>query len=287
MNPTVSVTICVRDGEKYVGDCMKSLLAQTFKDFEIVIVDDASNDNTSQIIKGFENQRIKYLRNKEWLGITKSRNKGLKYATGKYIFFTDADCTVSKDWIEQGLKCLVNDCVGVEGRIIYVSTSYRPTFSDNVQENTNGGQFMTGNAAYRRSVLDAVGGFDEKIAYLADRDLGLRIKKHGRICFNANMIAFHPQVILTPSRYVKSAPHIENRVYLFKRFGEKESVFWRIVSPFNLAKIFCPELVLATLFFRRFKKKEDFKLLPYTYVFAVLERLYLWKTCAKERVFLI
>jgi GT2 family glycosyltransferase len=177
--------------------------------------------------------------------------------------------------------------VGVEGRIIYVAASYRPTFSDNVQENTNGGQFMTGNVAYRKNAIEAVGGFDERIVYLADRDIGLRTKKHGRICFNANMIAFHPQVILTPSRYVKLAPRIENRVYLFKRFGEKESFLWRIVSPFDLAKIFFPELVLADLFFGRFKKKEDFKLLPYTYVYAVLERLHLWKTCAKERVFLI
>ena len=287
MRPLVSVVICVRNGEKCVSGCIESLLNQTFRDYEIVIVDDASNDRTVEVISRFKDQRIKCLRNKEWFGIPKSRNIGLKHAKGKYIFFTDADCTVSKDWIEEGLSCFADDCVGVEGRIIYVSENYQPTFSDNVLENRNGGQFMTANVAYRRDTIETVGGLDERIKYRTDRDLGFRVSKHGKVCFNKNMIAVHPQVILTPKRLISMASAIEDRAYLFRRFGDKALISWRIMSPFNLAKIFAPELILMSLFFNRFRSMSDFDLLPYTYIYAVLERFHLWKACARYRVFLI
>jgi len=285
--PLVSVVICVRNGQKTVGGCLESLLNQTFRNYEIIIVDDASNDRTVEIISGFKDQRIKCFKNKQWLNVAKSRNRGLKHARGKYSFFTDADCTVFKDWIEQGLSCFTDDCVGVEGRIIYVSEKYQPTYSDQVLENRTGGQFMTGNVAYRKDVIEAVGGLNEKMRYNSDRDLGLKIIKHGRMCYNKNMIAVHPQGTLTPDRLISTATHVEDRVYLFRRFGDKGLISWRIFKPFSLAKIFFPGLILASLFFRKFRKKEDFDLLPYTYVYAVLERLYFWKACARARVFLI
>jgi glycosyltransferase involved in cell wall biosynthesis len=288
MKPTVSVVICARNAEKYVKNCIESILNQTFEDFEIIIVDDASTDQTENLIRGFDDQRIRYFRNEEWFGIAKSRNRGLIHAAGKYIFFTDADCVVAKNWIEEGLKYLEDaDCVGVEGKILYVSEHYAPTYSDHVMENRNGGHFMTGNVAYKKSVVKGVGGFDERISYLADRDFALRIMKQGKICFNKDMVVYHPRVTLTPERLIKSAAIIGNRVYLFKRFGEKKQISWRVVNPFNLAKILFPPLILMSLLFSKFETKDDFKLLPYSYVYAVLERLHLWKTCAKERVFLI
>jgi glycosyltransferase involved in cell wall biosynthesis len=273
MKPLVSVVICVRNGEKCVASCIESLLNQTYRDFEIVIVDDASNDRTVEIISRFKDQRIKCLRNKAWLGIPKSRNTGVKHAVGKYIFFTDADCTVSEDWIEEGLSCLTDN--------------YQPAYSDYVLENRNGGKFMTANVAYRSDILATVGGLNEKIEYRTDRDLGFRVSEHGKVCFNKNMIAVHPQVTLTPKKLISIAKAIEDRAYLFRRFGDKEVISGRIMNPFNLAKIFAPELILASFVFKRFRKKEDYELLPYAYVYAVLERIHFWKACAKERVFLI
>jgi glycosyltransferase involved in cell wall biosynthesis len=286
--PTVSVVMCARNAEMCIGSCVKSILNQSFRDFEIIVVDDASNDKTANLIRGFDDQRIRYFRNEEWFGIARSRNRGLIHATGKYIFFTDADCVVAKNWIEEGLKYLEDsDCVGVEGKIFYVSEHYTPTFSDHVMENRNGDNFMTGNVAYKKSAVKNVGGFDERIFYLCDRDLALRITKQGKIRFNKDMIVYHPRVILSPERLIKSAAIIENRVCIFKRFGEKKQISWRVVNPFNLAKILFPPLIFVSLFFNKFKTEDDFKLLPYTYVYAVFERLHVWKTCARERVFLI
>ena len=288
MKTSVSVVVCVRNVEKYISECIRSILDQTFSDFEIVIIDDMSSDTTKNIIKKFGNKRIRYFRNEKWLGISKSRNRGVKYAAGEYIFFTDGDCTVSKNWIEEGLKYFKDqNCVGVEGRIYYVSEDYEPTFSDYIKENRYGGHFMTGNMAYKKRVIETVGGFDERLTCLEDRDIALRIMKHGKICFNPEMIVYHPQVILTPKRFIETAAYIRNRVHLFKKFGEKEFLLWRILFPFNLVKILFPPLIFSSLFFKRFKNSDDFKLLPFSYIYAICERLQLWKECAKERVFLI
>jgi glycosyltransferase involved in cell wall biosynthesis len=287
MTPIVSVVICVKNGEKTIEKCLESLINQTFKDFEIILVDDYSTDTTSKIINGFKDERIKCYKNREWFGIAKSRNIGMRHAVGKYVFCTDADCTVSKDWISEGLNCFAEDCIGVEGRIIYVSETYQPAFSDYVMDNKTGGNYMTGNVAYRKDILEAAGGLNELMLYLSDRELGLRIAKKGKICYNKNMIVIHPHVRMTPSRLFKITAFQEDRVYLYKKLGDRVQIVWRIVNPFNLAKIIFPGLVIVSLFANKFRGKEDYRLVPYTYVSAILERIHIWKACAKYRVFLV
>jgi len=254
MQNNVSVIICIRDADKYIYQCISSLLDQTFKDFEVVIINDGRCDSTAHIIEKFDDKRIRYFINPKNLGIAKSRNKGLKLSKGEYVFFTDGDCILIKDWIEQGLKSLEDpNYVGVEGIIYYISKDYIPTFSDHVCENKHRNNFMTGNMAYKRSVIESVGGFDEKYDYHENRDLDLRILKHGKIGFNPNMITYAQQQIITPKELIRHASILKNRVYLFKRFGERKLMFWRIVNPLNLAKVLFLPLIFASLFFNRFK----------------------------------
>jgi GT2 family glycosyltransferase len=289
MNTSVTVVICVKNAENYLSKCIESLLNQTYTDFTLVVIDDASSDKTEISIKKFDDKRIKYFKNEEHLGIAKSRNRGIASSSGEYIFFTDSDCIVSKDWIEQGLKYLKGpNYVGVEGKIVYVSEDYEPSFSDHVCENYYGGQFTTGNIAYKRRVIESVGGFDERCNYYEDRDLGLRVLKHGKIRFNPNMIVYVQQEIVTPKKLIEKASRIKNKVLLFKKFGEKEGL-WRIVNPFNLARALFPPLIFTSLLFSfsKFRKLDDFKLLPFVYIYVIYERLQLWKACVRERVFLI
>ena len=122
MRSSISVLICVRNAENHIGTCIRSILEQTYSDFEIVVIDDMSSDKTKCIIEKFDDKRIKYFKNEKWLGISKSRNKAVSFAEGEYVFFTDGDCQVSKNWVEKGMKLFEDpDCVGVEGKIYYVS----------------------------------------------------------------------------------------------------------------------------------------------------------------------
>jgi glycosyltransferase involved in cell wall biosynthesis len=279
--------VVARNEEQNITNCLCSLLDQTFKDYEIIILDDGSTDSTFDKIKKFNNKQIKVLRNKENLGIAKSRNIALKHSSGKYIFFTDADCIVNKKWIQEGLKSLENDCIGVEGKLVYVSEKYKPTFSTKFFDNPKGGLYCTGNVAYRKDLIEKVGGFNEKMNWFRDRDLGLRIAKLGKICFNENMIAVHPKETQTPKGLIKSAKRVESRVYLFKKFGDRASISWRVWNPINLAKIFFPPMILMSLLTNKFITREDYNLLPFSYLFAILERFYIWKASAKYRIFLI
>lgn len=94
-NPLVSVIMPTYNTEKYVVQAVKSILNQTYKNFEFIIVDDCSTDTTLSILKCFEkkDKRIILIQNKENLGVTRSLNKALESAKGKYIIRMDAD-----DW---------------------------------------------------------------------------------------------------------------------------------------------------------------------------------------------
>ena len=103
MEADVTVALSVCNSEEKIGSCIKSILAQTVSDFEVLVVEDPPFDRTDKIIASFQDKRIRHFKNKVRLGLSGSRNKGLELAKGKYVFFTDDDCVVSPNWIEQGL----------------------------------------------------------------------------------------------------------------------------------------------------------------------------------------
>ncbi len=107
--PEVSVVIPVYNGEKYVKDSINSVLNQTFQDFEIIVVNDASTDSSEKVIfEHFKNEiekgKIKYFKNKENKGRNISGNLGAEKSSSNYIFFLDADDIWEKTHIELVLK---------------------------------------------------------------------------------------------------------------------------------------------------------------------------------------
>jgi glycosyltransferase involved in cell wall biosynthesis len=117
--------------EKFIKDALDSIMAQSYKNFELIIIDDHSIDNSPEIISLFKDERIKVYRNETNLGIAKSRNKALKVAKGKYIFFTDSDCIADKDWLKEGIKTFKKyKCPSVEGLTYYVKKGYKASSSD-------------------------------------------------------------------------------------------------------------------------------------------------------------
>ena len=146
---------------------------------------------------------------------------------------------------------------------------------------------MTGNMAYKKETVKAAGGFDERLTYLEDRDLALRIMKRGRICFNPKMIVYHQKKVLTPKQFVQNGKRLGNRVLLYKKLKDKPFLVWRIAYPIHLAEMIFPPLIFGSFFHERYKAKEDFDLFPFIYVRRIYERLSFWNMCARERVFLI
>jgi glycosyltransferase involved in cell wall biosynthesis len=87
----VSIVMSVFNGARYLGDAIDSLLNQTFRDFEIIIVNDASTDDSERIIQKYDDRRIRCIHNDNNIGLTRSLNRGLSIAVGEYVARMDAD----------------------------------------------------------------------------------------------------------------------------------------------------------------------------------------------------
>lgn len=103
--PAVSVVIPMYDAGNYIGKCLESLLVQTFKDFEVIIVDDCSKDNSVQIVESympkFQNKLTLLHTEKNSGSAATPRNKGLYFSRGEYIFFSDSDDFLAKTALEE------------------------------------------------------------------------------------------------------------------------------------------------------------------------------------------
>ena len=104
--PLISVVLPVYNVEKYINECMDSILNQTIQDFEILVIDDCSTDNTLEIIRSYKDDRIKIYEKEENKGLIDSLNIGFKTAKGKYIARVDGDDINVLDRFEKQLLIL-------------------------------------------------------------------------------------------------------------------------------------------------------------------------------------
>lgn len=108
VKPLVSILLPLRNKEKFLNDCLKSLLAQTYKNIEILAVNDCSTDNSRSILRRFRkrDKRVKVINNKKQYGITVCLNRAVKKAKGEFIAFMDVQDLCHKERIQKQLAYL-------------------------------------------------------------------------------------------------------------------------------------------------------------------------------------
>lgn len=171
MNPLLSIIIPCYNTGKYIERCLKSVLSQNYKNIEVIVIDDGSVDNTSDIIRAISEQdkRLRYIY-KNNSGVSDTRNRGLEVAKGDYITFVDSDDTVEPQIYEVLLAYLLDysadiaHCsysriqgdeikkIGNTGKVFEMNTK------DSIDKLINGGLF-TGSACnkiYKKSVINDV-----------------------------------------------------------------------------------------------------------------------------------
>lgn len=203
MTNKISVIIPVYNGEKFIEECLSSILKQTKKPDEIIVVDDGSKDKTIDIVKRFK--KVKLLK-QEHKGPAAARNLGAKKAKGELLLFIDADCKADEKWIEEMIKPFKNkEIVGVQGRY---KTEQKGLIARFVQceieeryERMRKRKYIdfigSYAAAYRKNIFLKFGGFDEtyKMASGEDADLSFKLSKSGyKMVFNENAIVYHQHV---------------------------------------------------------------------------------------------
>ncbi|MER3445446.1 MAG: glycosyl transferase [Candidatus Dadabacteria bacterium] len=187
--PRVSVIIPTYNRAEFLCSAITSVLNQTFQDFEIIVVDDASNDGTYEVVSSFNGNGIKYIRHKINRGGAAARNTGIRASTGEYIAFLDDD----DEWMPEKLQMQV-DLLQISppevgavytgfvivsragGEILYqgVPTRKGYIFNEMLIGNLVG---ATPSVFLRRECFNRVGLFDENLPFAEDWDMWIRISK--------------------------------------------------------------------------------------------------------------
>lgn len=184
--PLVSIIIPGFNEQDFIRDAIKSCLSQSYKDIEIIYVDDGSTDDTCNIVRNYENVQIYCQKN---MGAPSARNHGLGMAAGEFIKFLDADDTLVEDAIltqvneyyraDLGAK----DIVYGDYMVIGHDGSNRPVRNKNIEGLGLRGailnDLMTSTPLFPRSALVKVGGFDVRLRRGQEWNLHVRLALHG------------------------------------------------------------------------------------------------------------
>ncbi len=170
--PLISVIVPVYKVEQYLHECVDSILAQTYTNLEIILVDDGSPDNCPAICDEYaaKDPRVRVI-HKQNGGASSARNDGIKHCTGKYVAFIDSDDTIAPDWIEN-LYTAISDRDFVISGLTYVKNSEKDSV---IPQNTKLVDLVkcslfgyTCNKLYKRDALDGheyCGGLREDLLF--------------------------------------------------------------------------------------------------------------------------
>jgi glycosyltransferase involved in cell wall biosynthesis len=190
--PLVSIILPTYNGIKWIEKAIKSVLSQSFSDFELIIIDDGSTDNTENIVLKFANQdeRIRYLKNEHNLGVQRTRNIAIEKVQGEYIAEIDQDdewidqdklkkqvefLENNKDYVLVGTGVIIVDDKGVEiARYLMPETDL-----DIRRKILRANCFIHSSVLYRTNLVKDIGGYTiEKMS--EDHDLWLRLGRLGK-----------------------------------------------------------------------------------------------------------
>ena len=194
--PIVSVIVPTRNRRAYLEEALESVRRQTFERWEIVVVDDASEDGTRAWIEALRDDRLRLLGMESNVGSTITRNAGLEAARGDYCLFLDDDDLLPPDALARHVAAIAAHpaaiaTLGAVGRVDAAGAPapglLRPVRSPKLHGDVWRDVlfwwvWVVGASLFRRSALEAVGGFDESIRFYGDDvDLWLRLGHGGEV----------------------------------------------------------------------------------------------------------
>ena len=191
----VSIVIPAYNSKKYLKQCLNSCINQTYKNIEIILVDDASSEELYPIAKEYD---VKYIRNNKNSGPAFSRNIGIKMSQGELVSFIDADDIMHPQKIELSVKEFKDDVGMTCGnyKILFNRLTLYPKFYNHPID-VNWELLMkqnfvaSGSTTVRKDVLEQMNGFNEEYWIAEDYDLWLRISERYKIKYIHDILYFY------------------------------------------------------------------------------------------------
>ncbi|MCI4624572.1 MAG: glycosyltransferase [Candidatus Magnetoovum sp. WYHC-5] len=195
-----SVIIPAYNAQKTIGMCLDALMKQTYTDYEVIVIDDGSSDNTASIVNAYP---VRYVR-QENSGPACARNRGVSLSSGEVILFTDSDCIPSQNWISEMVSVFEADpeVVAIKGvyktnqsQLIarFAQAEFEERY-DICQKSKTISMVDTYSAAYKKDIFTTAGGFDESFptANNEDTELSYKMSSKGyKMVFNPKVVVYH------------------------------------------------------------------------------------------------
>jgi len=194
----ITVLINSYNGEKTIYQAIKSALSQTYNNYEILIIDDASSDGTINIIKKFKNKKIRLYRNKKNIGLGKSRVLAQSKIQGEYVCILDQDDIWNKNKIKSQLKLFLKDkkvglvatgykLIDKNNKIISLENKYYD-MKNFINYLSFKNIFAHSTIMYKTKYAKSVGWYSNKLIYAQDYDLTVNILKKYEFRFLKNIL---------------------------------------------------------------------------------------------------
>jgi glycosyltransferase involved in cell wall biosynthesis len=287
MDPKVSVIIPTKNRAYYLSSAIQSVLDQTFGDFEIIVVDGASTDNTGEVIDKFDDERIRYIREKKDKGASASRNIGIKNSRGRFIAFLDDDDRWMPSKLEKQLYLInKNPDVGLvytgfwkfnnSGKTMGRARNL-PSVRGNIYPKILRVNYIGGcsTVLVRRECLEKVGLFDENLPAGEDFDLWIRLAKHYQFDYVKEALVLYrihsKRITSDQCRGVRAGKLLYEKYSkeLTTSFGDRKTLaFWHYTLGLHLCK--CGEMKQGKMEFIKAIKNDPLSFLYHARLFTSL-----------------
>lgn len=283
----------------YLKKCISALLNLDFRNFEIIIVNDGSNDGTKEYLDRLKNKKIKIIHHSNNLGLSYARNSGIKIAKHNIIAFIDDDCIANKNWLEEILRGFADENIGfVIGQTFYIKKGYKGYFPERLVQNIGAKWPMGCNIAYHKKVFEKCGYFSDKFFKYANEDSEMAIRTIANsFDFNRSLdaVVYHQPMNWAVKSLIKSARNASVWPILKKKYPNHYLVFnppIRCKLFVNMedyiyilsSLIFIPLLLIRYLIHGKRDLKIFFTKWP---IYLFLRRYYIYKEAIKNKVLML
>jgi glycosyltransferase involved in cell wall biosynthesis len=269
IKPGVSVIMAVYNTEKYLSQCIESILHQTFKEFEVIAVDDGSTDNSLRILREFSKKdpRIKIYRNKKNKGVSSSLNHAIKHCTASIVVRMDSDDIMLPDRIEKQYKYIKAnpDCVLLGGQVKFINenneirgNSCFPVSDYTIKKNLFYFQTVADSTILfnRKLIPDHIFYFSDNLAVAEGLDLYLRLQNYGKYANIRDTLVLLRDRPDSLSKKIKRNFKVIRRVRskAIKEYGVKAPLLAGFITFFQGAAVMLLPSSLVIRFFNYLRK---------------------------------